>query len=252
MYNLYMDQKQINKIINNKQYSIKETGISYRIINNWSKNGLINHLRSNKGSWHKLSFFELIEILIYEELRKNGFSLIKMKRVKKNILKNTFITLRPSNILINSLNLATINTVLGKNIYLVCNKDGENASFYSDTCLAEIIAGTSPLINEVYLDSSLLIITNLRKILKKLEIDYEKKPNKFGSLISTILDEENNQDIIINQEGIEKIRKIVSIKYRALEKNESINKLVNQPNQKTTLNSNEHGVQQTKIERELK
>lgn len=68
-----------------KQHTAKASGQTYRVINHWSKIGLLDEDRESDGKWRKFSVVDLILLKIYEELRGYGFSIEKLKKVRDSI-----------------------------------------------------------------------------------------------------------------------------------------------------------------------
>lgn len=67
--------------LNKKRYTIKDTDSSYRMINHWSSQGLIDDARDeNEKGWRKFSVVDLVWLHIIYELRKIGLSLDKIKK----------------------------------------------------------------------------------------------------------------------------------------------------------------------------
>lgn len=80
--------------LRNKGLDIDE--LSYRIINHWEKNGLIEVERGEDGKgWRKFSLMDAIWISIIIELRKFGVSIENLKLIK-NQLYNNDIKYKPS------------------------------------------------------------------------------------------------------------------------------------------------------------
>ena len=66
-----MSQKKIKRT--------KDTGISYRVINHWSKIGLIP---SNVGKkWHEFTDDEVVRIKVIKSLRKIGLSIKAIRKL---------------------------------------------------------------------------------------------------------------------------------------------------------------------------
>jgi len=68
-----------------KQYSLKNTHVSYRVINHWCKLGLVQDSRKKQTKWRKLSLSDLVWIKIIGRLRKFGLSLNKIKKVRQEL-----------------------------------------------------------------------------------------------------------------------------------------------------------------------
>ncbi len=79
---------EVETLLNDKRYTVKDTDASYRSINHWTEEGLLDDARSEGTGWRKLSFKELIWLRVLHDLRQFGLSLEK--------LRETFKTLRPA------------------------------------------------------------------------------------------------------------------------------------------------------------
>lgn len=69
-----------------KKFSIKDTKLSYKIINDWSRYGLLLDIDREDNTWRKFSIIDLIWIYIVRELRSVGFSIRKILKIKDNLL----------------------------------------------------------------------------------------------------------------------------------------------------------------------
>lgn len=243
-----------------KDFSIKETGLSYRTINNWSEKGLISHLRQGEGKWHKLSLLELVEVQIYKELKELGFSIKKLTKVKnafyaygeKDGMSESGIPhLKPHFIYL-------VENILGYlfdgNSYMLVNSNADNVLFVSESSLLEaFIENTSPIdmINKDY--GNALVIISLKNIIERAGIKMELSEKGLPSIVRIILKKEAvDTEINIFKTKGGGIKKINTITHRKLNKGESLNKLVKKPNQKTTIYSNSNGDLGIKIEEEIK
>ena len=72
----------LHTLFTTKKFTIKSTGLSYRIINSWDSKGLLDHFRKEQGQWHKFTFLELIQIQFFKELRNLGVAVPKIKKVR--------------------------------------------------------------------------------------------------------------------------------------------------------------------------
>jgi Predicted transcriptional regulators len=98
------------------QFTIKDTDITYRVINHWSKLGLLKDSRNEQESgWRKFSFIDVAWIKILSELRTFGLSLNKVKVAFQSISKDDFVLLEYG------VSLA----MLGKDICVVTFSDGQ-------------------------------------------------------------------------------------------------------------------------------
>lgn len=68
----------LKKSLREKKFSVKDSGITYRVINHWSAQSLILDEREGRA-WRKLSSLDLIWLNVLVELRKFGLSLPSLK-----------------------------------------------------------------------------------------------------------------------------------------------------------------------------
>ena len=73
----------INKLLNKRSFTIKDISstVSYRVLNHWVKEGLIEG--TNKGKWKIFSLAEAIWIRLIIELRLFGFPYKKIRKTKE-------------------------------------------------------------------------------------------------------------------------------------------------------------------------
>jgi hypothetical protein len=79
----------IKKFYREKKFTTKDTGVSYRVINNWKHEKILpdSCLDGENQEWTKFNLIELLWIKITNDLRSFGFSLKKIKRTKEHVLK---------------------------------------------------------------------------------------------------------------------------------------------------------------------
>jgi hypothetical protein len=65
-----------------KVFSPTDTGLSYRVLNHWSKKGLVDDVKERKNKWRKFSLKDLIWINILIELRRFGVPIKTLLNVK--------------------------------------------------------------------------------------------------------------------------------------------------------------------------
>ncbi|MEK7088775.1 MAG: MerR family transcriptional regulator [Patescibacteria group bacterium] len=78
--------KKTRNNFNMRQYTVGDTKIPYRVINNWDKNKLLPKSLKNNEGWRKFTFVELVWLKAIERFRAYGFSLDKIARVKATIV----------------------------------------------------------------------------------------------------------------------------------------------------------------------
>ena len=83
---LEMEKEQFDEV-----FTLKDLGVSARVLQNWSENGLLIDKEREKDMNHRFNFIELMWLKIILELRQYGFPLEKIKRVKECIVnRRTF------------------------------------------------------------------------------------------------------------------------------------------------------------------
>lgn len=255
----------IEDLFINKFFSIKDTGLTYRIISNWSEKGLIDHFRRTDKEWHKFSFMQLVEISIYNEFRIAGFSLNKILKIKKvinekNILPNGKTIYiheikQPLTPLISALMYVLKNK---GNYFLVADSNCDRVNFFSELIFTEIIGGISPLMREVYGENTGLFFISIRLLLIKLKVNIEDHNSKLALLINAILDSDSSDgtEFLINSLNCDnsdlKIKKIKKKEYKNIKEIKDLKKIINQPNQSATIHSDNFGAHKIVIEKEIK
>jgi len=79
--------EELKKQLSEKKLSVKDSDISYRVINHWMAEGLISDARVEEKGWRKLSLFDLIWINAIVEMRKFGIPIPTLRQAHKGILK---------------------------------------------------------------------------------------------------------------------------------------------------------------------
>lgn len=74
--------REFARIINEKKWSAKDINLSYRIVNHWEKNGVIDSQRDDKKGWRKFSIIDVTWLLIVLKLRGFGLSLETIRKIK--------------------------------------------------------------------------------------------------------------------------------------------------------------------------
>jgi len=79
--------KGVSERLNQKVHPIKETDLSYRLINHWEKIGLIDNERPSGKGWRKFSVMDLIWLRVVSRLRTFGYPLDKIVEMKKGLVR---------------------------------------------------------------------------------------------------------------------------------------------------------------------
>lgn len=82
------DMAQSSAFLNDKTFTIKDGGgVSYRVINHWMSEGLIEDDRKDPSKgWRKLSLKDIVWLHIIRDLRKFGFPIDKIRAVHQSLL----------------------------------------------------------------------------------------------------------------------------------------------------------------------
>lgn len=257
-----MNQENITDILKSKVFSIKDTGLTYRTVNNWSETGLLSHLRESEGKWHKLTIIELIEVYIYKELKELGFSIEKLKKIKNVFYDeqdNDCITdkryLPEITIHKNEISYLQENMIAllnGQQLFLVVGSNARSAIFATNTQLMEVIAGKTDMENiSELVHGNAFVVMNMKNVFKKTGLDIQLSDEKIVSIFRMLKTEHNQSEVRISKTSGE-IKKVMTTTHRKLKEGESLNKLVKKPNQKTTIFSNNNGDLGIQIEEEIK
>ena len=84
-------------LINNPRFLIGSSrsiikDLTYRKVNDWSSKGLISCSRKNKKSgWRKFSVVDAVKLCIISDLRRYGFSTVKIKALMAKMAGNEFM-----------------------------------------------------------------------------------------------------------------------------------------------------------------
>lgn len=71
--------------INEEKFSVKNSGVTHRIINHWSASKIIRDNRSNKSKgWRKFSLVDLVWLAQLKEMRKFGMSIKQLQKAYKS------------------------------------------------------------------------------------------------------------------------------------------------------------------------
>ncbi|GAB4495705.1 MAG: hypothetical protein OHK0019_25560 [Saprospiraceae bacterium] len=89
MLNYLMDEKfeTIRESIRAKTQTLDSENLSYRIINHWENEGLISDLRPSGKGWRKYSLIDRVWIEVIVELRRFGYPLEQIKKVKEDLVR---------------------------------------------------------------------------------------------------------------------------------------------------------------------
>ncbi|WP_412732490.1 hypothetical protein [Minisyncoccus archaeiphilus] len=141
----------------------------------------------------------------------------------------------------------------GENYFLVVDKTCENPMFLSDKFVAELFLGVSPLKREVYGDNSGIVTVSINLILKNSGIDIKEKENCFALLFQEIMNNEfESKELLLGVNADSEIERIKSIGYGNYKDVKDFKKVINEPNQKVTINSNQYGANKIAIEKKIK
>jgi len=227
-----LDKFDLETLFTETTFSIKDTGLSYKTISDWSKKELLSDFQSDKGKWHKFLFIDLVEVLIYKELRDMGVSIAKLKKLKKSLTKP--ICQNTENFITSTmLGVPLLSCVLGVDYFLILNKNIDSFAFERIERITKVLSSA---------DYSHLVIISLRRLLDKIKIPYKKDDEKFIKLIE-LLSEEGFKDLKVTIEewgNIKTIEETSYLKYDSSKKS-LIDLIKSEKNQNITINTNSDG-----------
>lgn len=146
-------------LLTKKRFTIKDTDITYRVINHWSSLGLLDDARSGDGNgWRKFSVVDMTWLRILMELRKFGVPLEKIKVGHSSLKKNG-------------------NQILERGIVLCMLRKGINLIIFSDGVIEVVpkdAVSTSESIG--YFNEPSYLVVNLNNCLKQVFPDKDFSP----------------------------------------------------------------------------
>lgn len=81
--------KQIEELLNEKKLTVKDTDVSYRTINHWMSEKLLEDDRQRASGWRKLSLKDILWVTILRELRAFGLPLEKLRRTHETLMPSS-------------------------------------------------------------------------------------------------------------------------------------------------------------------
>jgi len=148
--------------LNNKDRKISNYDFTYRIINHWEKNGLINSNRENNKGWRRYSIMNMVWLFIIKELRSFGVSLDQILAVKAHLTEDsTEYSDFPQ------LEYYVSLTLVNKPVFLLIFPNGEAH------CLSE----KEYQLNREFSSQNNHIQINLNNIVQLIIPEYNLKPN---------------------------------------------------------------------------
>ena len=153
------DAFRMSEVIYIKNLSVASTGLSYRIINSWENQGLIDIDRINMAQWRKFSFIDFVWLRIIADLRTFGFPLEKLLKVKEAFFNKNAVGM----------------SLLARYIYSCTGKEKKVIKVYNDgeVSLQSVKDGTILIDNENFVCLNLRtdISESLAKQVEKFEYD---------------------------------------------------------------------------------
>ena len=151
-----------------KTHTIKDTGLTYRTLNHWAAEGLLDDGRNTQGKgWRKFSLYDRLWIQVIIELRKYGLPFKRIRTIKQRLFSNNAFEGPPHT----WFDYAIIRCAANKKsqTYLVVFDDGSSEIVsYNDLSISQDIMG---------IHSYLLL--NLNKVFASV---YKGKVSLFGIL----------------------------------------------------------------------
>lgn len=90
---LEADEKfNLDRFVNEKKFTVKDTPLTYRQINTLDQDNLLNVDRDNIQGWRKFSFKELIFILLVKELKAFGVEHHQLRELSEYFTKHEYLS----------------------------------------------------------------------------------------------------------------------------------------------------------------
>ena len=77
--------KRVAAVLHEPRYTLKETDLTYRVVNHWDSEGLIDSTRAEEKGWRRFSLLDVVWLHVLMELRLFGLSLEKLLRAKHSL-----------------------------------------------------------------------------------------------------------------------------------------------------------------------
>jgi hypothetical protein len=85
-YNISDEFKKLRESLNDRKYTVKETSISYRVINHWGSNNILPEGVRDDSGWRKFNLIEIIWLHAVTQMRNFGLSLKKINVVRNSVM----------------------------------------------------------------------------------------------------------------------------------------------------------------------
>lgn len=199
-------------ILQQKRYTVSETGVSSRVINHWSGLGLLHDSNKKEGKWRKLSITEAIWVRIIEELRLFNVSLDQVKSVRQWL----FYTSIDGRIRTRYFDYFNNLAFLGNSVFIVVFADG-----FAQFCLeneyrefqkirgnypSHILLNLNEIIQSIYPNLNLKTIVPKFEAVSKQELSLLKEIRS-GSFDAIRVRFNDGQPVLIELEKTENIEK---------------------------------------------
>lgn len=169
-----MDRKNLRQQVNDKRFTVKDGDVSYRVINHWTAQGLLDDDREDDSKdWRKLSLKDLLWLRVLRELRRFGLPLETLRTAYQSL---NYVGNKPSY----NLEAAIGMCLIREPVFVVVFNDG-HAELAAPDCLqfTDAIAGYQTYIR---INLNLLWCEILGKSC------YKPKPPSFSGLSSAEMD----------------------------------------------------------------
>jgi DNA-binding transcriptional MerR regulator len=185
-----------------EKYSVKDTDITYRMVNTWCKAGIMADRREAEDGWRRLTFTDLIWLHLLIELRKFGLSIEQLALAYKSAFYVHGDTQKPWNIFA----VGVAQCFQKTNISIVIFNDGFLALAFDDE-----LALHAALSNQPYIKLNLNQL--VRKVHPKLShVEHQKLAIRLSAeelevISATQEDDLNNITIRLKDGKIQRIEK---------------------------------------------
>lgn len=134
-----------------KQYTLTDIIPSYRVVNYWAEQGLLDDNRATDKGWRKYSLIDVAMVIIFKALRDFGVSIEKIKAVK-TYLQTPIRAVEIEGKQLNLITFAVLYTQRSqqnKNLYLYIYEDG--SAFLGTSEDVEEFKAQNPAFRKMYI-----------------------------------------------------------------------------------------------------
>jgi DNA-binding transcriptional MerR regulator len=159
--------RRVSKLLNEKQFTVRDTQFSYRQVNHWETKGLFDSSRSDDSEWRRFSIVDLVWLNVVWYLRSFGVSTSGIEEVKRSLDELVVTDARTDVVLTSYLEFYVARAWLHKlPTYVLVFPNGDAEPVYFEQYLATL---------KVYLPSAHLLIS-INEILQMIVPGSDMRP----------------------------------------------------------------------------